>query len=80
MYFNHYYMGQASRHLGDIGFKDTEIIAKSFAKLNAVLDEKEAGGIKPKEPLNYEKVVYGNFKNFAPAHYIFDGFQSSEEF
>lgn len=26
MYFNHYYLGQASRHLGEIGFKDTEII------------------------------------------------------
>ena len=45
-----------------------------------MLDEKEEGGIKKKEPLDYEKVVYGNYKNFVPAHYVFDGFESNAEF
>ena len=34
MYFNHYFMAQSSRQLGDIGHKDTEMIQKYFDKLN----------------------------------------------
>ena len=80
MYFNHYFLGSASRQLGEISFKDTEIIQKSFSKLHSMLDERDDGGIKPKKPLNFEEVVYGNFQNFIPRHYVFDGFESSEEF
>lgn len=79
-YFNHYFMGNASRQLGAIAYKDTEIIQKYFDKLHSMLDERENGGIKPKDPLDFEKAVYGNFLNFIPRHYVFDGFESNKEF
>jgi len=30
--------------------------------------------------MDFEKIVYGNFLNFVPRHYVFEGFKSSEEF
>ena len=69
-------MGQASRQLGDIGYKDCQLIKQYFSKLESMLDERD-NGRKEKQPLNFEKVVYGNFANFVPRHYVFDGFDSS---
>jgi hypothetical protein len=79
-YFNHYFMGRTSRQLGDIAYKDTEIIQGYFDKLHSMLNEREAGGIKPKAPLDFEQAVYGGFLNFVPRHYVFDGFESNKEF
>jgi len=45
-----------------------------------MLDEREREGPKVKEPLDFEQAVYGSFLNFIPRHYVFDGFESSEEF
>ena len=36
--FNHYYLGQISRLIGEIEFKDAELIQKYFDKLNYMLD------------------------------------------
>jgi hypothetical protein len=80
VYFNHYFLGQASRQLGEIGYKDTDIIQKYFDKLHNMLDERESDQLKPRRPLDFEEVVYGSFQNFLPKHHIFDGFESSEEF
>ena len=33
VFFNHTLMGKASRQIGEIGYKDTELIQKSFNKL-----------------------------------------------
>ena len=32
------------------------------------------------EPLNFEKVLYGNYSGQTPRHYIYKGFESHEEF
>ena len=80
LHFNHYHMGQASRHLGEIGFKDVELIQAFFDKLNRMLDEREVGSERPKKELDFEEVVYGSFLNFVPRHYVFEGFDSNEEF
>jgi hypothetical protein len=79
-HFNHHFMGNASRQLGAIAYKDTEIIQKYFDKLHSMLNERENGGIKPKDPLDFEQAVYGSFLNFVPRHYVFDGFENSQEF
>ena len=80
LYFNHYFMGQASRQLGEIGYKDNEVIQKYFDKLHLMLDAREREGLKVKEPLDFQHAVYGSFLNFIPRHHVFDGFESSEEF
>jgi len=73
-------MAKSSRQIGDIRFKDAELIKGFFDKLNSMLDEREDGGVKERKPLNYETAVYGSFLNFVPRHYIFDGFESDKEF
>lgn len=80
LYFNHYHMGQASRLLGEIGFKDVELIQGYFDRLNRMLDEREEGFEKQNKELNFEEVVFGSYLNFTPRHYVFDGFGSNEEF
>ena len=41
MYFNHYFLSNSSRQLGDIAFKDVDIIEKTFSKLHSMLDQRE---------------------------------------
>ena len=80
VYFNHYDIGQTSRLLGEIGYKDVEVIQAYFEKLNGLLDEREQGYQKPKREVDFEKAVYGGFLNFVPRHYVFEGFESNAEF
>lgn len=80
MYFNHYYLGLASRQLGEMGHKDTELIQKTFDKLNLMINERESNKIRSKAPLDFEQAVYGGFKNLIPRHYVYDGFESNQEF
>lgn len=80
VYFNHYDIGQTSRLLGEIGYKDVEVIEAYFDKLNRLLDERDQDYQKPKRQIDFEKAVYGDFLNFVPRHYIFEGFESNEEF
>jgi hypothetical protein len=79
-YFNHFFMANTAKQLGEIGFKDTKLIQKYFDKLNQMLTEREQNLPKSKQPLNIENVVYGGYKSFIPKHYVFDGFESSKDF
>lgn len=45
-----------------------------------MLTERENGKTRMKKPLDIEKVLYGNYLNFTPKHYVYDGFESSQEF
>lgn len=42
--------------------------------------QERATGEKENPPLSFNQAVYGGFKNFLPRHYIFKGFENSEEF
>lgn len=75
-YFNHHFMGKASRQLGEIGYKDVELIEKFFGKINNMLSKEK----KEAAPLDFETAVYGSFMNFIPRHYVFEGFSSNKEF
>mmetsp|Transcript_31265 Transcript_31265/g.47848 ORF Transcript_31265/g.47848 Transcript_31265/m.47848 type:complete len:320 (+) Transcript_31265:247-1206(+) len=80
LYFNHYFLGQASRQLGDIGYKDVEIIQKGIEKLELMLKERENGKKFFRDPLTFHEAVYGTYLNFVPRHYVYDGFESNSEF
>jgi hypothetical protein len=66
-------------HLGDFGYKDVDIIQRSFEKLNQMLDERNQGRIHIRGP-EYLEEVYGSYKNLMPKHYVYDGFQDNAEF
>lgn len=48
IYFNHFHMANSSKHLGEIGFKDTELIQKYFDKLDGMLQERETNAPRSK--------------------------------
>ena len=73
-------MAKTAKKLGEIGFKDTAIIQKYFDKLNLMLTEREQKLPRIREPLELTDTIYGSYRNFIPKHYVFDGFESSQEF
>lgn len=66
--------------LGDIGYKNTELIPLVFDKLQNQLNERQLGISNETKELQFADAVYGGAKGFVSRHYVFKGFQSSEEF
>ncbi len=60
--------------LGDIGYKNTELIPLMFNKLNIMLDERQLGIKNEQHELNFNDAVYGGAKGFVDRHYVFKGF------
>lgn len=50
-----------------------------FQKIKALIKERETGE-KENPPLTFSQAVYGSYKNFLPRHYVFKGFENSNEF
>ena len=73
-------MAQTNLRLGDIGYKSTELIPIIFEKLNTMLDERQLGFKTEQHELSFKDAVYGGTKGFVDRHYVFKGFQNSEEF
>lgn len=62
-------MGRVSRTLGDIGYKNTEIIKTWLTELKAQLaSDKE---VKFTEPPTFEQTVYGGMLGFQPRYHVF---------
>lgn len=69
---------RASKALGEIGYKNTEIIDSWLKNLHQKLNEN--GEVKFSENPEFETIVYGGIKGFNPRHYVFQGFQNDAEF
>ena len=79
-FFAPQHLSQVSQGLGELGFKSTELIPMIFEKLNVQLDERQLGTKTEQHSLNFNDAVYGGPKGFVDRHYVFKGFQNSEEF
>ena len=62
-----------------MGYKNTTLMSDFFNKLNILLDERLLG-TKHHWNFEFEHAVYGGPRNFIPRHYIYRGFENSEEF
>ena len=70
-------MALASRKLGELGYKNTEVIDHWLKSLTNTLNgETQNHAAMP----DFESAVFGSFKNFKARHYIFQGFESDQEF
>lgn len=72
-------LGQISRELGSLGYKNSELFEVWFDKLTQMYSERNEQSKFMAGP-SYEKSVYGNMTNFEPRHYIYQGYQTSNEF
>lgn len=75
-FFSSYYLAQTSNLLGDIGYKNTELIREQFKKINYLIDERKTGAV-PDQNFNINDAIYGGHKNQVARHYIFKGFLDS---
>ncbi len=74
------HLAQTNLGLGEIGYKNTDLIPLVFQKLHLLLDERQLGISHEATALNQNDAVYGGAKGFADRHYVFKGFQNNEEF
>ena len=59
-FFSPFYMAQVSLKLGEIGYKNTELIPLFFDKLNSQLDERYFGR-KEQTEFRFEDALYGGY-------------------
>lgn len=79
-FFAPQHLSDVSLGLGDIGYKSTDLIPLIFEKLNVQLDERQLGSKTEQKHLEFNDAVYGGSKGFVDRHYVFKGFQNSQEF
>lgn len=79
-FFSPALLAKTNLSLGEIGYKSTELIPMIFSKLHSLLDERQIGSAREQTELSFKDAVYGGPAGFVPRHYVFKGFQNSEEF
>ena len=75
VFFSSYSMADISRQLGELGYKNTDLLPFWFAKIDAMLSD-----VRVEQTSDFDSAVYGGMKNFVPRHYIYRGFEENEEF
>ena len=81
-FFSPYNMATVSRELGDLGYKNSEIIPLWFDKLDALMrrDEQTFEEVHAAAQVSYDQAVFGSMANFKPRHYVYQGFEANEQF
>jgi hypothetical protein len=79
-FFSPHHLAQANLSLGDLGYKNADLIPRVFEKLNNLLDERQLGVNNEQRELNFQDAVFGEAQGFISRHYVFKGFQNSDEF
>lgn len=78
-FYSPVHLAETSNLLAEIQYKNTDLLPHFFTKLRTLLEER-FNGTKVHQTLTFENAVYGGPKNFVPRHYIFRGFESSDDF
>jgi len=68
-FFSAHSMGEVSRQMGLIGYKNTDLMPLWFEKINTMIENR--GRTQMQAAPEFETIVYGGMKNFIPRHYIF---------
>ena len=76
-HFDSHHLGQVSRSLGELGYKDAELIQAQFDKLSEIMSGKNE--LLDKK-LGFDEAAYGSYLNFGSKHRVFEGFATNTEF
>jgi hypothetical protein len=73
-FFSSNLMAKSARLLGELGYKNTEILPLWFEKINRVLKEHEKKEI-PEIDIHelFNTAIYGSSFNLKPRHYVYKG-------
>jgi hypothetical protein len=67
-------LANTARHLGELGYKNTELIPLWFDKIDRMLKEDPASEILEIDTNElFNTAIYGSFLNQKPRHYIYKG-------
>lgn len=68
-FFSPYNQARASKALGEIGYKNTEVIDLWLKDIHKKLEDD--GTVKFTANPDFQSIVYGGMKGFNPKHYVF---------
>jgi hypothetical protein len=82
-YISAHHLAALSRTLGQLSYKNTEIIPKWFEKINHMVEEKfdESNTVRdPDTQKIFDTAIYGSYLGQKPRHYIYQGHEFNEEY
>lgn len=81
-FFSSHLMAKTSRLMGELGYKNTEVIPLWFQKMSRMMKEdaktKQVPEVDSAEL--FSTAVYGSYFNIKPRHYVYQGHFQHEEF
>ena len=80
VFFSPYNLAKVARNLGEIGYKNNEVMPMWFNKIEAMLDKTSNQDYIDGAKVGFEQAQFGGLKNFEPRHYIYQGFDGNREF
>ena len=80
IFFSPYNLADVSRQLGDLGYKNTDLMPLWFDKLESMLKQHSEQSYIEGARVPFEQAMFGSQKGFVARHYIYQGFANSDEF
>ena len=80
IFFSPYNMASVARNLGELGYKNTEVMPLWFDKIEAMLARVGVQDHVAGANVDFSQAMFGGLKGFKPRHYIYQGFDGDREF
>lgn len=79
-FFSSHLMAKTARLLGELGYKNTELIPLWFQKMEQMMKEDAAAKTEVSSSDLFNSAIYGSFFNLKPRHYVYQGYFQHDEF
>ena len=80
IFFSPYNLAKVARQLGDLGYKNTDVMPMWFDKIDSMLKPTSTTDHIKAANVGFGQAQFGGLKGLAPRHYIYQGFDGDKEF
>lgn len=80
VFFSPYNLAKVSRELGQLGYKNTDLMPLWFDKIDAMLACPGTEDYIKGASVSFDQAQVGGMLNYTSRHYIYQGFNDSQEF
>ena len=71
VFFSPYNLAKVARNLGELGYKNTEVMPMWFDKIDSMLGKTSTNDYIKGAKVEFGQAMFGGLKNFKPRHYIY---------
>ena len=79
-FFSPYNLAAVSRELGEMGYKNSELMPLWFDKIDSMLKDHSREDYMESAKVDFSQAMFGGQLNHYPRHYIYQGFHGNQEF